>query len=78
MEVHFTPEQEARLAKLASTAGTQPEMLVKSGPQYGKVSPRQTEASLSTKNKWTPSSKKCCAHKCASAGSPPHVRICDR
>ena len=29
MEVHFTPEQEAQLAKIASTAGTDPEALVK-------------------------------------------------
>ena len=29
MEVHFTPEQEAQLAQIASTAGTDPEHLVK-------------------------------------------------
>jgi predicted transcriptional regulator len=29
MEVHFTPEQEARLAEIASTAGTDAERLVK-------------------------------------------------
>jgi hypothetical protein len=29
MEVHFTPEQEARLAQLAANAGTDPERLVK-------------------------------------------------
>jgi predicted transcriptional regulator len=29
MEVHFTPEQEARLAQLARSAGTGPESLVK-------------------------------------------------
>jgi predicted transcriptional regulator len=29
MEVHFTPEQETQLAKVASTAGTDPEALVK-------------------------------------------------
>jgi len=29
MEVHFTPEQETQLAKIASTAGTDPEALVK-------------------------------------------------
>jgi predicted transcriptional regulator len=29
MEVHFTPEQEAQLARIAATAGTDPEMLVK-------------------------------------------------
>ena len=29
MEVHFTPEQEAHLAKIASVAGTNPERLVK-------------------------------------------------
>jgi hypothetical protein len=29
MEVHFTPEQETQLAKVASTAGTAPEALVK-------------------------------------------------
>ena len=29
MEVHFTPEQEARLAQLAGDAGTDPERLVK-------------------------------------------------
>ena len=29
MEVHFTPEQEAHLAKIASTTGTNPEELVK-------------------------------------------------
>jgi predicted transcriptional regulator len=29
MEVHFTPEQEAQLAKVASTAGTKPEALVR-------------------------------------------------
>jgi hypothetical protein len=29
MEVHFTPEQEARLAKVATIAGTDPERLVK-------------------------------------------------
>jgi predicted transcriptional regulator len=29
MEVHFTAEQEARLAEIASTAGTDPERLVK-------------------------------------------------
>ena len=28
MEVHFTPEQEARLAQIASKAGTAPERLV--------------------------------------------------
>jgi predicted transcriptional regulator len=29
MEVHFTPEQEARLAEIATTAGTDAEALVK-------------------------------------------------
>ena len=29
MEVHFTPEQEAQLAQIAATAGTDPEQLVK-------------------------------------------------
>jgi predicted transcriptional regulator len=29
MEVHFTPEQEAQLAQMASTEGTEPERLVK-------------------------------------------------
>ena len=29
MEVHFTPEQEARLAQMASQSGTNPERLVK-------------------------------------------------
>jgi predicted transcriptional regulator len=29
MEVHFTPEQEAQLAQIATTAGTDPERLVK-------------------------------------------------
>ena len=29
MEVHFTAEQEARLAEIATTAGTDPERLVK-------------------------------------------------
>jgi predicted transcriptional regulator len=29
MEVHFTPGQEARLAEIAKTAGTDPERLVK-------------------------------------------------
>jgi len=29
MEVHFTPEQEAQLARIAATAGTAPEMLVR-------------------------------------------------
>jgi predicted transcriptional regulator len=29
MEVHFTPEQEARLAEIASTTGADPERLVK-------------------------------------------------
>ena len=29
MEVHFTPEQEARLAEIATTAGTDAERLVK-------------------------------------------------
>ena len=29
MEVHFTPEQEARLAQIARSAGTGPENLVK-------------------------------------------------
>ena len=29
MEVHFTPEQEAQLAQIASTEGTEPERLVK-------------------------------------------------
>ena len=29
MEVHFTPEQEARLAQIARSAGTGPESLVK-------------------------------------------------
>jgi predicted urease superfamily metal-dependent hydrolase len=29
MEVHFTPEQEAQLARIASKAGTDPEHLVK-------------------------------------------------
>lgn len=29
MEVHFTPEQEARLAQIANKAGTDPERLVK-------------------------------------------------
>jgi len=28
MEVHFTPEQEARLAQIAASAGTDPERLV--------------------------------------------------
>jgi predicted transcriptional regulator len=28
MEVHFTPEQEAQLAQIAATAGTEPEHLV--------------------------------------------------
>lgn len=29
MEVHFTPEQEAQLAQIATKAGTDPELLVK-------------------------------------------------
>jgi hypothetical protein len=29
MEVHFTPEQEARLARIATSASTDPERLVK-------------------------------------------------
>ena len=29
MDVHFTPEQEAQLAQIASLAGTEPERLVK-------------------------------------------------
>lgn len=29
MDVHFTPEQEARLAQIATQAGTDPERLVK-------------------------------------------------
>ncbi len=29
MEVHFTPEQEARLTQIAAKAGTDPERLVK-------------------------------------------------
>ena len=29
MEVHFTPEQEAKLAQLAASTGTDPETLVK-------------------------------------------------
>ena len=29
MEVHFTPEQEARLAQIATESGTDPERLVK-------------------------------------------------
>jgi predicted transcriptional regulator len=29
MEVHFTPEQEEQLARIATTAGTDPELLVK-------------------------------------------------
>lgn len=29
MEVHFTPEQEAQLAQIAASAGTDPEALVK-------------------------------------------------
>lgn len=29
MEVHFTPEQEARIAQVAATTGTRPEALVK-------------------------------------------------
>jgi predicted transcriptional regulator len=29
MEIHFTPEQEARLAQIASTSGTDTERLVK-------------------------------------------------
>ena len=29
MEVHFTPEQETRLAQMAAKAGTNPESLVK-------------------------------------------------
>jgi predicted transcriptional regulator len=29
MEVHFTPEQEARLAQIAIEVGTKPELLVK-------------------------------------------------
>jgi len=29
MEVHFTPEEEARLAQIATKAGTDPERLVK-------------------------------------------------
>jgi predicted transcriptional regulator len=29
MEVHFTPEQEAQLAQIATTEGTEPERLVK-------------------------------------------------
>jgi len=29
MEVHFTPEQEAQLARIATKAGTDPEHLVK-------------------------------------------------
>jgi hypothetical protein len=28
MEVHFTPEQQAQLAQIATTAGTNPERLV--------------------------------------------------
>ena len=31
LEVHFTPEQEAQLAQIATKAGTDPEQLVKDG-----------------------------------------------
>ena len=60
MEVHFTPEQEARLSQIATNAGTDPERLVKDAalrlleeeptfaPPCGRASNRPTGASSST------------------------------
>ena len=66
MEVHFTPEQEAKLAQLANTAGTDAKSLVKdaalrlleeeptSALRFAKGSPKPTKADSSKKLKWTP------------------------
>jgi hypothetical protein len=67
MEVHFTPEQEARIAQVAATTGTDPEALVKDATMRlldedtrfrAAVMPMPTGANLSRKTRWTPVSKK--------------------
>jgi hypothetical protein len=65
MQVDFTPEQEARLAQIASKEGIKAEELVKdvalrlrrtlaSALQCAKVSHRPTGETSLTKRKWTP------------------------
>ena len=66
MEVHFTPEQEAQLAQIATKAGTDAERLVKTprcaclsrtpafAPPCARALRRPTEGSSSKKKKWTP------------------------
>jgi hypothetical protein len=78
MEVHFTPEQEARLAQIARTAGADDEELVKDAAlrlleedASGKASRRPTAVNSSKRMKWRRASNRCSARKCASAGHPP-------
>ncbi len=71
MEVRFSPEQEARLSKIATKEGVDPEKLVKdaalrlleddaaSALASEKGSNRLTRASSSKKKKWTPASNAC-------------------
>lgn len=54
MEVHFTPEQEARLAHIAAATGTDAQRLVKTAvlrrieeePAFGAVRPRSVVAEM--------------------------------
>ena len=73
MEVHFTPEQEAQLAQIATTAGTDPERLVKDAAlrllqedarfraAVRKGLHRPIGASSLKRKKWTPAWSRCCA-----------------
>ena len=79
MEVHFTPEQQAQIAQVATKAGTVPERLVTNvvvrylaeearflaAVEKGLAEP--SAASLSKKKKWTPALKPCSRPNAASA-----------
>jgi predicted transcriptional regulator len=88
MEVHFTPEQEAQLAHLATRAGTDLEQLIKDAAlrllqedAHFRAAAREGIAQADRgefveEEESTPVSKKCCAPKCASGGHPPPQRTC--
>jgi hypothetical protein len=86
MEVHFTPEQEAQLAQIAASAGTDPEALVKDAAtrlleegafscrRPGRPGAGRPARVHRSKKTWTPALKKCSARKCISAGRTPPQR----
>jgi hypothetical protein len=71
MELHFTHEQEAQLAQIASQEGTDAERLVKEAALRLLQEDARFRAAVREgiaqadrgKRKWTPAWSRCCAHK---------------